>query len=95
MWMTCFSSHAQPGSHTSFQIKYCKIRAFFFYSDIRHCLVVYKNIVFRSSGWKIEERSKPEVLGYQLSLGLEILLSRHRRGEEESGYIDSLFDSCQ
>ena len=50
-------------------------------------LMIFILFIFssRTSGWKIDERSKPEVLGYQLSQGLEILLSRHRRGDDELG----------
>ena len=34
---------------------------------------------FRSSGWTIDESKPEELLGYKLSLGLEILASRYRR----------------
>ena len=32
---------------------------------------------FRASGWSIDEKKKAEVLGFKLSLGLEMLLSRN------------------
>jgi len=38
----------------------------------------------RSSGWKVDEKKKAEMLGFQLSLGLEIILSRHRKLHEHS-----------
>ena len=34
--------------------------------------------VLRASGWTVDEGKKAEVLGYKLSLGLELLLSRNR-----------------
>ncbi len=34
--------------------------------------------VLRASGWTVDESNKAEVLGYKLSLGLELLLSRNR-----------------
>ena len=32
----------------------------------------------RSSGWTVDESKREEVLGYKLSLGLEVLASRYR-----------------
>jgi hypothetical protein len=35
-------------------------------------------LFLRASGWTVDEGKKAEVLGYKLSLGLELLLSRSR-----------------
>jgi hypothetical protein len=40
--------------------------------------------VLRASGWTVDEGKKAEVLGYKLSLGLELLLSRNRSSADPS-----------
>jgi len=38
----------------------------------------------RCSGWEVDEKVKADLLGYKLSLGLEIILSRHRAEKDSS-----------
>jgi len=38
----------------------------------------------RCSGWEVDEKVKEDLLGYKLSLGLEIILSRHRAEKQST-----------
>ena len=47
--------------------------------------MIHLFFVLRSSGWTIDESKPEELLGYKLSLGLEILASRYRNpGDQQA-----------